>query len=165
MAEGYVIRDDKGGVWFAWRDTECLKRVMHAPQGKRFWHEGETGFAEAEIEGVTEMMRAEGYAAEATVPLGELWNPPPEPREDPKLERIIRRILGETPWERSGAGVLSTSETITVALATGMHEELPPRFQDPSDAWARLDAIQQAIVGRHVPDDDANYVRDPAPKY
>ena len=110
MAEGCVIKDDKGGLWFAWRDTEGLKRVMHAPQGKRFWHEGETGFAEAEIEGVTEMMRAEGYAAEATVPLGELWNPPPEPREDPKLERIIRRILGGTPWERSGAGVLSTRE-------------------------------------------------------
>lgn len=163
MHRGVAVRDDKGGLWFAWRGESGERRVMHAPGGKRFWHEGEEGFREADLKQVTDIMVAEGFQVSDLVNVDDLWSPPPAPEEDPKLERIIRRLLAGAAWEDSGAGVLSTSESIAVALATGMHDELPPRYHDPSDAWERLDGIQQAIVRRHVPDEDAEYLREPQP--
>ena len=165
MNRGIAIKDDKGGLWFAWRGDDGRQRVMHAPNGKRFWREGEEGFREADLKRVADIMVEEGFLVSDLVDVDDLWSPPPPPKEDPKLERIIRRVLAGTAWEDSGAGVLSTSETITVALATGLHGELPSGYVDPSDAWRRLDDIQQAIVRRHVPDEDVEYRQEPRPTY
>jgi hypothetical protein len=163
MSERFVIRDDRGGIWFAARMSDGSRRLMHAPQGKRFWHDGEDGFVEADVEGVTVEIGAAGRFPEAFVALDDIRVPPPEPQEDPKLVRIIDRILDGTPWGRSGAGVLSTSETIAVALATERHEHLPDGWSDLSEAWKRLDDAQREIVRRYV--DGADYMDGRQPKF
>lgn len=163
MPEQFVVRDDRGGIWFAMKTPDGARRLMHAPQGKRFWHHEDEGFVEAERDGVAEIVREEGRTPVAFLDLSAVWSPPLEPEEDQKLARIIDRILDGSTWERSGAGVLSTSETITVALATGRHEELPDGWGDLSEAWKRLDDVQRDIVRRYV--DGAAYMDGPQPKF
>lgn|GEM_PF-4543606 len=102
---------------------------------------------------------------EAFVDLDGIRIPPPEPQEDPKLARIIDRTLVGTPWERSGAEVLSTSETIVVAMAAGLYEMLPSGYHDPCDASDRLDDVQQGIVRRYVSEAEASYMKAAGPGF
>lgn len=66
--------------------------------------------------------------------------------QDDKEEGLI--VLAKLGlWD--GAG--STSEIITVALATDRLSDLPVPYTDPQSAWARLNARQQGIVRHHCP--------------
>lgn len=61
-------------------------------------------------------------------------------------ELIAIARAGDPAWAKC-----STSERITVALATGWLDELPREFDATYLAWLRLNARQREIVRRHNP--------------
>lgn len=77
------------------------------------------------------------------------WYYPVKARQDPNVDgepeahRILGLLSGRLP-AHSVPG--STSELITVFLATGRYEDLPELYRRPADAWERLDQRQRRIV-------------------
>jgi hypothetical protein len=99
--------------------------------------------AERQARRLVELLEAMGWREAGSVP-----PPAPEPRRLEAARRIASKARGMDPEDWPG---WSTSERIVAALAADRPDQLPPSYQDPGDAWLRLDDDQRTAVDEANP--------------
>lgn len=94
--------------------------------------------AERQARRLVELLEYMGWRNAGSAP-----PPPPEPERLEAARRLATRARQMDPANWPG---WSTSEQIVAALAADRPDCLPASYQDPADAWARLDDDQRTAV-------------------
>ena len=82
----------------------------------------------------------------------ELGSAPPQPPEPQRLEAAERIASKARRMDPADWPAWSTSEQIVAALAADRPDQLPPTYQDPGEAWARIDDDQRTAVDEANPE-------------